>query len=133
MTQNIVLPTIARPTKDSMIVTWSKLLATDCGQAVDIAPYNDVTFECFGTTNGVTTTLYGTSDPAVLTDRAASTIFTSATANWKTLTDTLGNNIAGTALLKTVLEHTQYVVPVNSAGGGSTSITVILTCHRNKI
>lgn len=106
---------------------WSALDADDSGQMVEMAKFSDKCIHIYGTPNGGTLTLYGSNDPRALVDKAAGTLFGSATASWIALTDPQGNAIAKTAAaIEEVLENPLYYCVVSSGGGGSTAWTVAL-------
>lgn len=135
MTEVVRIPTVVARDKGTIIVTWSGLDADDSGQAVDVSNYPDKSVHIYGTQNGVTVTLWGSNDPRAKTDQEAGTLFGVKTASWVKLTDTLGNDlaIATNDALKTILENPQWILPVNTGGGGSTAMKVVMVCSRNKI
>lgn len=120
--------------RNTCTVTWSGLDADDSGKAVDLSAYPDKTAQVLGTFNGGTLTLYGSNDPAVLTDRAAGTLFGSKTAEWIIAQDTLGNNFAKAAAGGDVLlENYRFWCPVVTGGGGSTNLKLIITGARSRV
>ena len=117
--------------KESILCTWASLDGDDSGQAMDLSGYPDKTVQVMGTFDSGTMTLYGSNDPAVLTDRAAGTLFGSKTAEWIVSQDTLGNNIAKTAAGgDVVLDDYRFYCPVITGGGGSTNLKVIIKATR---
>lgn len=135
MTETVKTPTVKRPSRSTIEVTWTLLDADDSGAAIDLSEYPDQNVQVIGTYNGATMTLYGTDDPLADTDRIAGTLFGSKTATWGILKDTLGANIAiasGNQAAQ-ILANTKFVLPVITGGGGSTALTVLLKGHRNRI
>jgi hypothetical protein len=119
--------------RDSAIVTWSGLDGDDSGKAVDLSRWPDKTAQVLGTFGGATLTLYGSNDPAVLTDRAAGTLFGSKTAVWVIAQDSLGNNFAKAAAGGDVLlENYKYWLPVVTGGDGTTSLKCIINAARSR-
>src|SRR3990167_7554691 len=117
--------------KETIKCTWSGLDGDDSGQAMDLSGYPDKTVQVFGTFGSATVTLYGSNDPAVLTDRAAGTLFGAKTAEWVVAQDSLGNNIAKTvAGGDVILEDYQYWSPVVT-GGTDSVLTVIIKATRS--
>jgi hypothetical protein len=98
-----------------------------------VADFPDKTLHVFGSDfDSGTMTLKGSNDPRAAVDRAAGTLYTSKTADWQSLVDPQGNAIAkAAAAIEAVLEDPQYISPVMSGGGASTSkfITVVLLCR----
>jgi hypothetical protein len=127
--------TYTQISKDVVEVKWSGLDGDDSGKAVDLSQFPDKTIHVLGTFDSATTTLYWSNDTtAVKVDRAAGTLFGSKTASWIIAQDSLGNNIAKAAAGgDQILEAGHWFLPVNSGGGGNTSITVVITARRNKI
>lgn len=112
-------------------IKWTGLLNTDSGNAIDLPRFSDKTVHIFGTFGGATVTLYGSNDPLALVDKNAGTLFGSKTASWVKLTETLGNDLAVTAAaLKIILEDPLYILPVVTAGDGTTTISVIIECKK---
>lgn len=117
--------------KDSVEIKWTGLDGDDSGKAVELSGYGDKTVQVLGTFNSGTLTLYGSNDPAVLTDRAAGTLYGSKTAEWIVAQDSLGNNIAKTAAGGDVIvDHYRYYLPVVTGGGGSCNLTCIIQATR---
>lgn len=112
-------------------IKWTGLDGDDSGNAIDLPRFSDKTVHIFGTFGGATVTLYGSNDPKALVDKNAGTLFGSKTASWVALTETLGNNLAvSAAALKIILEDPLYILPVVTAGDGTTSISVIIECKK---
>lgn len=135
MTETVIPFTYTQVNKDVVEVVWTGLDGDDSGQAVDLSAYPDKAIQVYGTFDSATTTLYWSNDTAkVKTDRAAGTLFSAKTASWIIAQDSLGNNIAKSAAGgDQILEAGHWFMPVNAGGGGSTSLTVIVTARRNKI
>lgn len=126
--------TYTQVNKNTVSVSWTGLDGDDSGKAVDLSGYPDKTVQVLGTFDSATCKLYGSNDPAVLTDRAAGTLFGSKTAEWLNVVDPQGNVISKTAAaIEAVLENSRFYTPVNTGGGGSTSLTVIITASRSRI
>ena len=119
--------------KDTVKVTWASLDDDDSGKAVDLSGYPDKTVQILGTFGGATCKLYGSNDPAVITDRNAGTLFGSKTAEWINVVDPQGNAISKTAAaVEAVLENTQYYCPVNTGGSGTTLSVIIVASRASK-
>ena len=117
--------------KDSVQIVWSGLDGDDSGMAMELSSYPDKTVQVMGTFDSATCTLYGSNDPAVLTDRAAGTLYGSKTAEWIAAQDSLGNNFAKTAAGGDVIvDNYRYYLPVITGGGASTNLKVIIYATR---
>ena len=117
--------------KDCIQVIWSGLDGDDSGMAMEFSGYPDKTAQVLGTFDSGTCKIYGSNDPAVLTDRAAGTLFGSKTAEWILAQDSLGNDFSKTAAGGDVLlDDYRYYLPVVTGGGGSTSLKVIIKAGR---
>lgn len=120
--------------KNTVKCTWAGLDGDDSGQAIDLSGFPDREVQVYGTFDSATTTLYGSSDERVKTDRAAGTLFGSKTASWNIVKDNLDNNIAKAAAGQDIIiDNNQFFAPVNTGGGGSTSLTVVITATRSRI
>lgn len=126
--------TVTTVNRDTVKCTWTGLDGDDSGMAVDLSGYPDKTVHIYGTFDSATVTLYGSSDALALVDRAAGTLFGSKTASWIALADPQGNSIAKTAAaIETLMETPQFICPVVTGGGGSTSLKVVITASRSRI
>lgn len=122
---------VKRPNKETMICTWSGLDSDDSGKAIDFSGYPDKTVHIIGTFSSDTITLYGSNDPAVITDRDAGTLFDNATADWVISQDSLGNNIAKTSNGgDVILDDYQYYSP-NANGGSGSGFKIIIKATRS--
>lgn len=123
--------TVAEYNRYIKTITWTGLLTTDSGIAVELPRYADKTVHIFGTFAGATVTMYGSNDPLVVTDRNAGTLFGSKTASWVQVSSTQNPTIAVTsAALLTIIEDPIYMLPVVTGGDGTTSLKVIICCRR---
>lgn len=121
--------------KDSqtVVITWSGLDGDDSGKAAQVGKYRDRTVEVHGTFGGATVTIYGTSDPRALTDRAAGTAFGSKTASWKNYQDTTETSVTFTAAGSSqLLQNFLYMLPVVTGGDGTTSLEIIVTAGKDE-
>lgn len=101
----------AVPNAHAQLVTWSGLLNTDVGSAIQLAHFGDRTVQVTGTFGGGTMTFQGSNDGT----------------NWASLTDPQGNAIAKTAAgLEAVLELPRYVRPSVAGGDGTTDLVVTM-------
>lgn len=134
MTEVVRSFTVATINKDTVQCTWTGLDGDDSGMAVDLSGYPDKTVHIYGTFDSATCSLYGSNDPLVLVDRAAGTLFGSKTASWIAIVDPQGNAIAKSAAgMEAILENPRYILPVNTGGGASTSLKVVITASRSRI
>jgi hypothetical protein len=110
------MPTINPTNKpgEGQLTIWAGLATGDDGAAIGLLGSGERTFVAFGTFGGATVTLEGSLDEA----------------EWFTLKDPQGANIALTARgMRTVLEAPQYVRPVVTGGSGA-SITAQVLVRR---
>lgn len=103
-------------TDHGVVFTWTGLLTSDVGSAVELPGYADICVQ-FGGTEGTggKVTLKGSNDGT----------------NYIGLTDPQGNAIdEAPGVIEQVLEGPRYIRPETSAGDGSTNMTVILFARR---
>lgn len=99
------------------IITWTGLLNTDTGSAIELVDYPDKTVTITGT--------FGTGGTLVMQGSNDGT-------NWFSLTDPQANAISKTAAaMEAILEAPRYMRPNVTAGDGSTSLTVQVCCRRS--
>lgn len=94
-------------------VVWSGLTGSDDGDGVDLSRFPDRTVHVSGTFDSATCTIQGSNTGV----------------NYVALNDSRGegNSLAFTAEdVKVALENPKMVRPLNSGGGGSTSLTVTI-------
>lgn len=129
MVEVVRIPTMVWVNQKTRSVTWTGLLTTDSGQAVDMSNFSDKTIHFYGTWGGATATLYGSNDPRVAVDRAAGVLFGSKTASWIKCKDNLDNDIAKLADGgDVVIEDYLYNCIVISGGDGTTSVSAVIAC-----
>jgi len=96
--------------------TWAEIPNGDDGQPAIHPGTGDRSVQIFGT--------FGTGGSVTLQGSNNGT-------NWATMHDTGGTDLTFTAAgLEAVLENTQYIRPIVTAGDGTTAITVILNVRR---
>lgn len=105
---------------NAALVTWTGLLQTssDTGEPYEAGDFADATVQFGGTfTGGGTVVLEGSNDGVTYT----------------TMTDPQGNNLQYTAAgLELIAEKPRYIRPRITAGGASTSISVLLYVRRTR-
>lgn len=98
-------------------VQWSGLTANDVGQPMAFSNLADKTVQVWGTFGG-TVTIQGSNDPLVETDPNS--------AQWETLTNTLGEAASFTAHgMITLTEAPAYIRPIAGSGVSSVKIVVV--------
>jgi hypothetical protein len=134
MTELVKAPTVTILSPTTKLVVWTLLDGDDSGQAVFLPQYSDKCVQILGTFDSSSITMYGSNDvDRVRTDLAAGTLFGSATAAWTALTDPQGNAITKTAeAIEQILENPAYICPVNSSGGGSAAIEIMMTVKQTR-
>lgn len=135
MTEVVRTATRTQIDKNTILVVWTELDGDDSGKAEDFSGYPDKTVHVYGTfgIGPPTITLYGSNDPAVVTDRVAGTLYGSKTASWIAAQDSLGNNFAKTAEGGDVIvDAYRYYLPVVTGGTGTT-VTVSIMATRSRI
>ncbi len=131
MVEVVRIPKITWQNQKTRLIAWTGLKQIDSGQAVDMSLFSDKTIHAFGTWGGATMTLYGSSDPRVITDQNAGTLFGVKTASWVITEDSGGANIAFTSDdLSEIIEDPLYLLPVMSGGDGTTNISVIISATK---
>lgn len=92
-------------------ITWSGLLTTDNGDAIDYAPYLNKTFHVFGTFGGASVTIQGSNDGT----------------NWGPLNDATNAVLSLTSVkpIRRSDDIPQFVRPVVVGGDGTTNLTVV--------
>ena len=107
----------AKSWADAWVASWPSMGDADTGTSIEMVEANDKSVQFAGTFSTATVVLQGSNDGS----------------NWVTLTDPQGNAISKTAAaIEQVLEHTRYIRPVTSGGGGA-SITVTVFMKGQKV
>ena len=92
------------------IITWTGLSTGDVGTPMDCARLNEKCVHVTGVNGAAGTTVIQGSNDAT---------------NWVTLADPQGNALSiGASVIEQILENPRYVRPNQTAGDGTTSITV---------
>ena len=132
MVEYVRTPTIVWANQKTRVVTWTGLLGTDSGAAVELSNFSDKTIHIFGTWDGATCTLYGSNDPRALVDKNAGTLYGSKTASWIACKDNLDNNIAKSTSDGgyIVIEDYLYNLVVVTGGGANTALTAIISAKK---
>jgi len=111
--------TITYPQADDtvMTVTWGPMANGDSGQGVGDIQWSDRSVQVEGTFgSGGNVAVEGSNNAGV---------------NYRVLNDAFGNALNFTAAaIKSVVEITAQIAPFVTAGDGTTSITVSMTCRR---
>lgn len=107
--------------REVVVATWTPMTfsGSDVGSPISLAEYSDKTFQVFGTLGaGGTMTIEGSNDGV----------------NWASLSNRQGTAMAFTTLsLNTSQDRPAYVRPRVTAGDGTTSLTVVVACHRTDL
>lgn len=104
--------------REVIVASWAPMTqsGSDVGAPVSFAEYSDKTFQVFGTFGaGGAVLMEGSNDGT----------------NWSALSNRQGTNMSFTANgLNTSQDKPVWVRPRVTGGDGTTSLTVIVACHR---
>lgn len=102
-------------------ITWAGLTfaSTDSGDPISLSEFSDKTFQVFGTLGaGGALLIEGSNDGT----------------NWVPLSNRQGTSMSFTTLaMNTSQDRPVWVRPRVTAGDGTTSLTVIVACHRTDL
>jgi len=106
-------------------VTWANIKNGDTVEPAKVPARPDKTAHIFGTPNGATTKLQGSSDPLVQSNPGS--------ANFVNLKSLDGVEISITdfttqANMPVILEAPEWIKPLITGAGASTDITIVLIC-----